>query len=256
MVIKSKINILYFFLFLFNLIMYIFISGGRMILFETSIIILFLVLNSEHKKIRNRMIFLVIFMIFVAVYVSSLRGGTLNILYEIIEKLIVNFTGSFAYLEVLIDQNSIPIGSMYGKATFSGISDILISALRYLDLTVIESAKNEIGSITANFVHIGSYSYNAMPTMYYFMILDFSYFGIVLGSVLLSTISFLVYRICILKKSYRFLSMYMLVLIIIFQSTMRWTLAFSEYLIAALILYILFNKTDRINKRKIICQIH
>lgn len=232
-----------------NILLRAFVSGGRMSLVELSITILvcFLIfkkmnMSSNYKK---KVFSLLSVAIIGSVIISKGRGGSGSFINQVVEKIIVYFSGSFTYLDILIENNSIPFGSLYGRATFGGILDLFISLFRYIGITSIDTASYIIGSVIAKFVYIGYYSYNALPTMYYFFLVDLGYTGVILGAMLLGVLSMFFYLKYKYSFSLKYLAVYLLFVVFIIGSTMTWMPFSAEYIISGIILYYFYKKNDK-----------
>lgn len=238
-------------LMLFNIVMRAFVSAGRMILFELALILIFAMLEVGTNKMRGPkrrkrftqrlwILLLVCFGAVGAVGITVGRTGGNNgksFFATIAETLAVNFTGSFKYLSILLSKGRLPFYSD-GRSVLAGLIDPFIMLGRALNLTVMPTAQNEIGNILADFYYIGSYSYNAMPTMYYFFYTDFGKNGVYIAGIVLAVIMFFAYQNYRRRGTVKAFSYYLLALLILCESPMQWLLFKSNFLFA--IFYVAF----------------
>jgi len=245
-----------------NMLLRTVISGGRMIMFEFAACILIVQLTpffgenerrtSLYKKSKNTRIaffIILILLFFVASYITELRGGTESTLAgNGMATIISNFTGSFSYFSIMNSYGKYyPV--LYGRAMFAGIIDPIIMLLHFFKLTDVEIAQNSVGNILSEFFLLGSRSYNAMPTMYYYFITDFRELGIIIGSVILSAYCFIIDRIRKYYNSFKSFGLYLLMTLVIIESSMTW-LPFRTSFIIANFLVLAFVSNNKFNKKK------
>lgn len=239
-------------LMLFNIAMRAFVSAGRMILFELALILVFTMLETGAKRMRSsnrkkqfsqrlRMFLLIALGAVGAVVISFGRTGDTiqegGFFSTMAENLTVNFSGSFKYLSILFQKGRFPIFSD-GRSVLAGIIDPFITLGRTLNITTIPTAQNEIGNILADFYYIGRYSYNAMPTMYYFFYVDFGKKGVYIAGITLAVIMLIAYQHYRRRETVKAFSFYLLALLILCESPMQWLPFKSNFFFA--IFYVAF----------------
>lgn len=235
--VKRQYSVFTLLVMLFNIVMRAFVSGGRMILFEwVLLVILSLLLN---KQSRSRLSSGVKALLvggagaIGAVNITAGRTGNSNtgFLATIAETIAVNFTGSFKYYSVLLQKERFAVHSN-GRSVLAGLWDPFISLGRFLGLTDAVTAQNEIGNLLADFYLIGDYSFNAMPTMYYFFQTDFGVAGPIFAGICLALIIFCAnwnYRTQCTQKSFAY---YLLALLVLLESPMIWLPFKSSFVMA------------------------
>lgn len=221
------------------------ISGGRMIIFEFAALIVVCYLyrrktQARQSKKNKWKVFLLLAMVFLlaALITSGRRGSEGGLIRSAVATLVSNFTGSFSYFSIL-DQFDMYLPMQGGKAMFGGIVDLVLLLPNVLGLTNIPYISNEIGTITSEFFSIGDISYNAMPTMYYFFMTDFGKAGIVIGCTILAGFCIFLYRRCNRLQTYRALVLYLLMMLVVIESSMTW-LPFRASFIMTLLYAVFF----------------
>lgn len=227
---------------LFNITVRAFISGGRMVLFELVIIILLtLILNFGDLKASTKIkAFLVSFAgtagaVAITFGRTGSSGGFLN---TIIKTITSNFTGSFKYYSILLSKNSFPIKSA-GRTIFAGLLDPFISIGRFLGLTDVPTAQIETGTLLSEFYYIGEYSFNAMPTMYYYFYADFGKYGMLVAGAVLALIIFFAFVNHKTKRTCKSFAYYVLVLLALVESPMQWMMFRTSYVMSFLFVALL-----------------
>src|SRR5699024_8099279 len=71
-------------------------------------------------------------------------------------------------------------------------------------------------------------TYNAFPTMLYTFFYDFNYLGIIMGPLIFGLLALFVYQKMLISNSFSRKGIYIMIVIMIYQSTMRWEGIFYE----------------------------
>ena len=235
---------------LINILLRTFISGGRMLLLELVVIIAvcYFVIGKTKKislKQKVGMFVLLLAATSIAVIITTERGREGTFFEKIQEMLVVNFTGSFTYLNHLMNNGKF-IDKSFGAASFAGIIDTIVVLFRFLGIIDLPTKQIEIGNITQSFTLIGTYSYNAMPTMYYFFMTDFGKIGNLIMPLLLGVISTKIYKKLISAPSIQSLVLYLFCILVIVESPMTWLPFKSSFMLAVFISLKLFSKKRRV----------
>lgn len=233
-----------------NIILRAVISGGRMILFEFGVFIILLFFNQykllkSNRKVKRRIFAFFGLAMIVGIFINTGRTAVEsgNHVGSALETLITNFTGSFSYFSIL-DRNGTYVPRSYGGAIFAGIRDIFVMMTNMLGITSISLIRNDIGIMLSRFYLIGNYSYNAMPTMYYYFLTDFGKLGLLIGPLLLSLYCTWAYQQSRRFGTYKTLALYLLMMLVVVESSMMWVPFNSSFIMA--IFYTMFfmsNKT-------------
>lgn len=245
---------------LINIIVRAVISGGRMYLLELAFIILICFLQFRKgmvasRKGRKKIILIGLLLVgiaIVSVAITTGRGREGSFFKKIADALVLNFTGSFSYLNVLESRNLIFNDSLL-SSTIAGFIDPFVSILRFLGVTDTLTRQIAIGNITSEFVLIGTQSYNAMPTMYYYFLYDFGMVGVVIGPAFLALISSIIYRKKMRTRRVDYFVAYILLMLLIFESPMNWLLFKSSFALAFIYATILLRKGKVKNENYICC---
>ena len=241
---------------LLNVLLRSIISGGRMIVFELAALILLCFLYQyksfikyNKSKIYKAVGILCLVLIIVWLISQGRKQATHDESRNIISILFSNFTGSFTYFSVL-NGNSIYPPLQYGRAIFAGAIDIFFMATNMIGLTNASLTTNEIGTILSEFYSVGTYSYNAMPSMYYFFISDFGKVGIVIGCIIFAFYAVYAYTRCNHLKTYKSLALYLLMMLVIVESSMTW-LPFKISFVITLVYAMIFMSNKQLPSVKL-----
>lgn len=235
-----------------NILLRAVISGGRMVLFEFAIIVIccFLILrNDDRKSIKTPIIsiFVISILAIGAVMISTGRGQEGTFLEKIWEMLVVNFTGSFTYFGKMLTSNSFS-DPTYGGTTFAGLIDPFINLFKVIGFMTIPTRQILVGNITSKFLVIGTYSYNAMPTMYYYFMNDLQYVGIILFSLLFGMFIGKTFRFLKRECNIRRFLIFVVLVLTVVESPMSWLMFKSSYVLAMAYIYFIFkNQTSNFN---------
>ena len=229
-------------------------SAGRMIVFELA---LFIVINFiyqyrtyiKYKKGKLKVGIIVSLATIVAGYMTSGRFGSENTAtFGTMESLLSNFTGSFTYLNILY-RNGVYTTPKFGSVTFAGITDGFRMLTNGLGLTNFSLVKNEIGLMLMDYEYIGNKFFNAMPSMYYYFICDFGTHWYFLGLIVLAFITVIIYSYCHNTKSCKALALYLLLMMMIAESSMTWMPSNTSFVIAFVYAFF-FLSNDKLPKIK------
>lgn len=245
---------------LINILIRAVISGGRMYLLELAFIILICFLQFrkemfESKKGRKKIFIIGLLLVgisIVSVAITTGRGREGSFFEKIADALVLNFTGSFSYLNVLESQNLIFNDSLL-PSIIAGLIDPIVSILRFLGVTNTLTRQIAIGNITSEFVLIGTQSYNAMPTMYYYFLYDFGMAGVVIGPALLALMSTIIYKNKIKSKRVDYFAAYIWLMLLIFESPMNWLLFKSSFACAFIYTALLLKRRKIKNENNFRC---
>ncbi len=230
------------------------ISGGRMIIFELSV---FIVVNFiyqyrtyiKYKKGKLKVGVVVSAATLVAAYMTSGRVAEENTLaMGAVKTLISNFTGPFTFFSIL-NRNGTYTTPQFGSVMFAGITDTVKMVTNGLGLTEFNLLRNDIGLVLADYQYIGTKYFNAMPTMYYYFICDFGRNWYFVGLIIFAFIAVVVYSYCNRTKSCKALAIYLLMMLIIAESSMSW-LPFNTSFIMAIIYALFFLSNEKLPKIK------
>lgn len=230
------------------------ISGGRMIVFELAVlIVLNYIYQYKHyikfKKGKIKTTLVVGFATLVASLITSGRveeGDPLGT--GALKTLISNFTGPFTFLNNLYGRGEFT-SPQFGSVMFAGVTDTFKMVTNGLGLTEYSLLRNEVGLVLADFVYIGAKYFNAMPSMYYFFICDFGKDLYFVGCAILAVITVAVYLYCNRENSYKALGFYLLVMLVIAESSMTF-LFFNTSFVIAIIYAAIFLSNEKLPKIK------
>jgi len=211
-----------------NLILRVITSGGRISLVDL-VVLLFISYLIYHKQtkitMKKKLTMLAVLMVslFLAMVITTGRGvsQTEGFWDRIQEMVVMNFTGSFTFFSKLMERGQFKNMSFF-TTTCAGVVDIFKLPLNILGLIDKGTAQIEVGNILSKFISIGDYYYNAMPTMYYYFWTDLKMPGIVIYSYLFGRFSGDIYYRLRKKNTLRYNALFMMLVLVIFSSTMQW----------------------------------
>lgn len=186
------------FLSLFDVVLYTVLFGGRYMLFTALIFVFFIPYDLGKEKnlfryvISHKLVFLICFIIVVAmVLVSLIRGSS-----SILQSIYVYFAGSFTYLSYLIENQVGTNLFLLGRTQFGFVYNLLcIAATVFLGIEY-QGSNHIITQLTAEMVPIGDgILYNSLGTMLHDFIADYGIFFCLIGVVILAITSNYVERV-------------------------------------------------------------
>jgi oligosaccharide repeat unit polymerase len=242
---------------LLSISLYVFSSGGRSIIITLGIsFFAAYIINRKNKnniKLSKKIFtqFLLVVVLFSLIFVSLGRMETEGGLNEVANTVFRYFTASYIYYEKMIPLVKEDNVYLYGSAFFGGLIDIFIFILRFIGIEINPtssyiSTHNQVYITVSNDGAI----YNAFPTMLYTFYYDFGYLGIILGPLLFGLSSLAIYKKMISSNSFGFTGIYIMVILTIYESTLRWTGSFANLWVVVFLFLVIHLITNRrvINK--------
>ncbi|MEK3984573.1 O-antigen polymerase [Paenibacillus sp. FSL K6-3166] len=234
--------------------LYSFSSGGRSLLLISGLsIVISWIMNSERSKIgfigkvkiRVSIFALIGSMLLITILRSDATGNPIK---DTLKTVVLYFTAPYIYFENVFDMIRQERVVLFGGAFFGGIVDIFILLSRYLGLD-INQISSYIGKYNQMYISVGGNSfYNAFPTMLYTFFYDFGYLGIILESFLFGLLAKYFYWKMRRLNNIAYKGMYIMVAIMIYESTMRWVGTSATPWIVIL-LFFAFNKISKVKKK-------
>ena len=232
---KSRLNNkkkLFVLLLLASVLLHAFSSGGRLIFIYVTLSVLFSLIMVGNKQMNQenlikmlKVITSIVILIFILYFFTTLRGN--DSVEDVIQTFTLYFTGSYAYYEKIIPFQVSVGTNLYGLAFFGGIADMLGLLKSFFGINY-ESSASIISEFNQLYLDIGGGNYfNAFPTYMYTFMYDYGYVGLILGSAMFGAISSLWYKNYLRKSSFSNLLLYIVVIILVYESTMRWYGIFS-----------------------------
>lgn len=235
--------------------LYVFSSGGR------SIILLLVIAtvssymlnkrNSMHINIGKKILLQLLLCVatFSLIYVSLERLDTGGDLSDVFNTVVRYFTAPYIYFENMLGYAKNDNVSLFGGAFFGGIIDVLIFMFRFLGFEIYPMS-SYISEHNQTYIVISGDGaiYNAFPTMLYTFYYDGGYLGIIIGSFLFGLLSFITFQKFNKSHSLATMGIYITVILMIYESPMRWMGSFSSPWIVIL-LFIIYNLTTKKVKR-------
>lgn len=229
-----------------NLAMFVVITGKRANIGYVVIYFVMVMMLQRRKvqmKFRTKVLLLggLIALIAAFNYITVSRGSE-----SIFRSLYIYLCGCVPCFSIKLD--GIPISTQYGLMSFHGIYRapmILISSIISLPSFIqIRRVFAQLITYTQERVFIGpGMGYNAFVTPFFYFYVDFGLIGVIVLSFLFGMFCTSVYIKYLKQRSYRSLSIYLLVAYGIFMSMVRFQFVQMRYVLAFLYLLLPYAKT-------------
>ena len=232
-------------------------DGGRVTYYNLifSFIFSYMLLKRNTKKEneglikRNikKIITAIIALVLVMYIVSLVRGVTVDKLFE---QVIVYFSGCISFMDIQIAKWPMEMPKTLGYGFFGG----LVKFLSWL-LSQFGTYFGELWDVVVEygvtqpqiFTKIGRYNdYNAFVSVFYYFYMDFGYAGVIIGSMIWAIMCAKAYKNINIYNSDMSKYIYILLLIGILNSMVRWPFFQSEYLFAYFYLIICSSKKGNV----------
>ncbi len=166
------------------------INGGRGAVFDLMIVLLMLFLYIDRdklivSKIFKRIIFVILIGAFVFMIVVSINRGQ-----NIIKSIYLYFSGSFAFLDYILENAEIFAlnNHQYGYISLSFLIEPLILIMKYVGWTTIKIPSWHFNNYCQYYYNIGTGGYNVMinnnTTFFFCFLKDLGTIGIVLAALI------------------------------------------------------------------------
>lgn len=226
-----------------NIFVYEIINGARNGFIIIIVILLFtflkvmypLIKDGIHisKRVKRIVIIAIIVMAFVVVYITRDRslGGK-----SLLETFYYYYFAGPAYLSELLknlDEYKLNNNFFVGTGTFGFVYNIIVTVLNFVGIRIFNSG-HVLNSVLSNqyFNVSSSAKINAMATMYFPFLMDYGYFGIVLGPLMLVIASRYITKKAINKNNIRWYSISIFWMFVIYRTIFKWELiAMSSFFI-------------------------
>jgi oligosaccharide repeat unit polymerase len=227
-----------------DVILYTILFGGRGLILTLLLYYIFtflvtkpIVIDSLKKKKVN--IIFIALIVIGAMFVTSQRNwGDASF----VKNLVLYFSASFSYLDVLLVDLDWKSSPLFGMATFGFAVDLIYAAFSLVFGIPFEGVSHKITQITAIPRFISpTVTYNAASTMIYPMMRDFGFLGIVLSTSFLALIVSTIESKFVIRSNLIFLNLYIYFLGILFGTIMTYQLIFPATGIT-LLLIIIFTR--------------
>ncbi len=238
-----------------DILLYTLLFGGRgtMLKFLSYLAIVIIIVSGKQLVrfiIKNKgLISLVLVGVIVVLWLISIRSihGV-----SIFKNIYAYVAGPFIYLEQVLQEY--PVGTMrlWGAATIGCIVSVVGIVGKVLFSIDFTAPENSIPSLTSGYLHIADdVSFNSMTTMIYPFLLDYGYFGVVVGPVIYGAFVAIIERTFRKERSLRSLC----ILIHVFHTvifSMQNYVFFKFETLSIIIFIIIFTTTIRTENGKLI----
>lgn len=239
----------------FNVLMFTFTNGGRLILYDTLVIFLacFLYWKKVNKvtiKSLKKYIFpgtiSVGSIIYLIIYLTSERQSDMafwEALYSIFTCFLPLMDQTITMLEHTHDLT-------LGTTFFSGFLIPINTLFDFLNFPRIADT-NIINKYDVAFFHIGGGNYaNAYTSHIFYFYLDGRIPGVILGNILFAAFAAIVFKYLKYSPNKRIIALYLFVIYLIFRTIVRWQLAQPSSVVALIILFLIFKSKKSTYKIK------
>lgn len=203
--------------------------------------------NSKKINIENIIkVLIIICLVFIIFdWMSSLRDVNDTLFKSIYEY----FVTGLVQLDIRIQEFSLHgLNHTYGVSFLAGILSPFF--------LILENVFSFVPSIWINYIEASEYINefikisnttlsNAFVTDYYYFFLDFSYLGIAIESFLFGIVSTYLFKKNKQNSTNYNLSMYMIIVVGIFTSFIRWQFSQPAYVFSFIYIYIIYRKKER-----------
>ncbi len=229
--------------------LYTFLFGGRYLIVRMLMFYLFafLIVKSlelEKLKVKNLNFVLIGILIIMTIILTNLRnwGNT-----SFIENVVIYYTGSFTFLDVILSEFDWTTSPLFGTGMFG----FIINFIHALFALIFEVPYNSSScQVITHFTGIPRFisptvKYNAMTTMLYPFIRDFGFVGIIMGT------SFLAWFISFVENKFKksnsllYLCLYVYLAFVLFDSVMSYQLLFPASGVTMGLLFIFIKSVKK-----------
>ncbi len=231
---------------LIDVALYTLMFGGRYLIVKVMMyyIFAFLIVKSVNiEKMKNKklsVMFIGTIIIAIIILTSQRNWGDTSF----IENVVVYFTGSFTFLDVILSEFDWTNYPLFGMGVFGFIINLLYAPFALIFKLPYRGSNHIITQFTAIPRFIShTRKYNAMTTMLYPFIRDLGFIGIILGT------SFLAWFISFAEKKFIktnhlfYLCLYVYLAFVLFDSVMSYQLLFPASGVTIGFLFILIKTT-------------
>ena len=248
---KKKDKIVLWIINIFNIIYFTIMTAGRAFLVNSLFYFIITVVIFKRKRIlfflKKEKSKLIVFLglIFYLLIMQNLRSPDISLLKTFYT---YYFSGPI-YMSKLLDLNKsifmINSDYLYGIATFGFVSSFVSYFLIFLT-GISQGASYFISSKLTNYnVQIGAKSFiNSMCTSNYIFLLDWGYIGIIIGPLIISIISYCIYKKAIVRPNLCSMCILIFFINILIRTIFKWDLLYTDICMIYfyLKLFILFSK--------------
>lgn len=214
---------------LINFILYSLLFGGRSIIVNFISVFIFLVvvyrkINIFHILVKNKKIIIsLISIVGVFIYMVSLRKFSA---LSPLETILIYLSGPFSFFDQLLSKELFPQKLLYGKVLFGAITSPISYFIRLIYDSTYQTGFSVMNNILQEYITIGeNIKFNALATILYPAICDFSYLGIIIYPLMLGGVSRTIEIYYFKTFNYKILSIYLFIASPIMMSTMNFYLS-------------------------------
>ena len=233
-----------------NVSIYFFCSQSKSVLITYLFVVIFVVLSTQNKRIREKrrkfkyiIFFLIVLVAFLIVYVQKRRetGNILQSLYSYVAPNLVVLEHYKKEIDLCGLQG-------YGVVLFYGIINIFVKFISLFGISLNEAytqINSFLNGVLTNGIQVyknGIANTNVLTTYLLYFYLDFRYIGIFFESMLLGMVTGKVEREVIKNKNLLVVSYYVLFAISIFKLYTLWQFYLTSYVMAYIFLFFVFKK--------------
>ena len=202
------------------------------------------------KKYKRYILASICFVVIFMIYITITRGQSL------ISSIVSYFSGSYAYLDYILDNPSqfALNEKTYGYLTFGSITEPFVIMLKVLGITDAKVPSYEFNIYCQNFYNIGTgtkvFMYNANTSVLYYYLRDFGFLGIIIGAIFFSSCLIYAYNRRLNNTFYSLCFVY--VCIALFNSLMTYSLFGTGPLYTIITFWLISQKGIVIRKRRVL----
>ena len=262
LIFEQKKDIVFFFLVFVNVLISTFSTGGRLLIYDFAVILLFsflcyrsffagdTIINTiaemrNNKKTRKTVVFMIAVGVLALITITIERQGQTE---SFMEALYADFSCFVPLMSKTIEMVHDSGDLTFGISSFDGviiIINIILSLLRLPQITGV----NTINKYDAVFLNIGGGNYaNAYVSYVFYFYLDGRIIGVVLGNILFGIMSARIYRRLKKEPGKRSVAMFLFLIYLIFRTMIRWSFNQASVVIAFVLLLVIYKRSSASRK--------
>lgn len=252
MISRRKVHKLLYIMLGLIIVMNVLLTGGRMILLDLSLYILFAVklngFKTQYKLNRWQkiaIVFLGSVIVYGMLYITKDRQGNNTVM----ESIYGNFTGGVSLFNTIVE-NVLKEKWTYGTMFFYAVLSLAWTPLNYFLHIPYPMTFKTFDMLVSPFYNVGKSTMNAYITCWGFFYADFRIIGVIVFSAVFGLVLANYYNRYRITRSPEDICSYMLMANVMFYSIIRWQLANSSYILALVLIPLMYKRNYNKSKSR------